>query len=212
MNMNLRPPNSVPDFHPPPLDRKMLRFLQVEELHDQLRRIEALYGEVLELLTPAADWTILAMPRLVGKVQEKGCESSALVTWLKGCDRVALLAATIGERLERRARKLFVEHEIFAGYISDRMGSYLAEFWMASVDRHVEEILKIEGCRCTRRYSPGYVNTPLELQDLFLEFAQRRIPFLKLSDARMIVPEKSVFAFKGIYCVDRKFQIKETAP
>jgi hypothetical protein len=189
---------SIPEFRPPVLDRKVLGYLQVEELHEQHERIEALWNEALSLLTPAADWTVLPLDDFMQRLPGSAVKSAALNRWVEGCDNVALLAASIGESLERRARRLFDKHESFAGYVLDRMGSYLVEFWISTLDRHVQDILEKKGFDCTRRYSPGYAGTPLEMQDVFLEFAQRRIPFLRLSDAHILLPEKSVFALKGV--------------
>jgi hypothetical protein len=138
------------------------------------------------------------MGEFLAKLPCEAHESTALQRWIADCNSVALLAVSLGENLERQARELIQQREGFAGYILDRMGSYLAESWMSVLDRHVEQALREEGCCCTRRYSPGYSDTPLQMQDLFLEFAQRSIPYLRLSDAHVLLPEKSVFALKGV--------------
>jgi hypothetical protein len=189
---------SIPEFRPPILDRKVLGYLQVEELHQQHERVEALWNDALSLLTPAADWTVLSLHEFMKRLPVAAVKSAALNRWVEGCDSVALLAASIGESLEQRAHTLFDERESFSGYVLDRMGSYLAELWITTLDDHVQDVLEKEGFDYTRRYSPGYAGTPLEMQDVFLEFAQRRIPFLRLSDAHIVLPEKSVFALKGV--------------
>jgi hypothetical protein len=170
----------------------------VEDLPEQLTRVQAMWDDALALLTPAACWTVLPVGEFLAKLAPEARESAALQRWVADCNRVALLAVSLGENLERQARELIQQRESFAGYILDRMGSYLAESWMSVLDRHVEEALREQGYCCTRRYSPGYSDTPLEMQDLFLEFAQRSIPYLRLSDAHVLLPEKSVFALKGV--------------
>jgi hypothetical protein len=189
---------SIPQFRPPDFDGRLIKYLKVEALPEQIGRVEDLWKEAEALLTPAAAWTLLPLETFMSRLPAKDRTSAALARWVEGCDQVALLAVSIGEDLEVRARGLFDLHESFAGYLLDRMGSYMAECWMAILDRHVQEVLAREHFVCKRRYSPGYADTSLGMQEQFLEFARRRIPFLRSSDAHFLLPEKSVFALKGV--------------
>ena len=111
---------------------------------------------------------------------------------------MALLVVSLGPQVEGRARELLARREAFAGFMLDRMGSYLAEWCMADLDRQVAERLSAQSCATTRRYSPGYQDFALEAQRAFVDLVGEVIPGLALEPGNLLRPEKSISAIKGV--------------
>ena len=108
------------------------------------------------------------------------------------------MAVSLGGRIEETSRDLFARHEAFAGFMLDRMGSYLAEWCMSSLDQQVTQSLEARDLRATRRYSPGYKDFSLKAQKVFVELAGHATPELKLGPGNLLLPEKSITAVKGV--------------
>lgn len=122
----------------------------------------------------------------------KGRDIAAL---LAPCDRVYLMACTLGPQAERFI--LLKSHLSLAkGLIADACASSLVEAWC---DRCEADIRSRAGGELTFRYSPGYGDLTLEIQKPILEalVAHKRIG-LALNDSYLLTPRKSVVAILGV--------------
>ena len=108
------------------------------------------------------------------KMQELpfGKESKDLAKSLKGCKQVIVFAATIGLELDR----------------------YIAKFQHVSANAFCKEM-----AGCTKRFSPGYGDLPLETQkDIFALLDCGKYIGVSLNESLLMMPSKSVTAIFGI--------------
>lgn len=117
----------------------------------------------------------------------------------EGAQAVWLFAATLGPDLERRAAELLREGRSAAGYLLDRLGSFLVEQEIRALDREARVVEERRGLSVGRRFSPGYGDIPLAAQTVFLERATSVLPELTLSAEYVMKPEKTVTAFKPVF-------------
>lgn len=115
---------------------------------------------------------------------------------LEGCDKAALLAATVSGGADRLIRS-YAAYDMAKSVITDCLASAAVEQVCNEVDKIVRE--QSEQNYQTWRFSPGYGDLPLELQGEFLEVlnAGKRIGLSVLENC-MMVPTKSVTAIIGL--------------
>ena len=147
-----------------------------------------------------------------------------LAAHLRGCSRAALLAATLSAPVDALLRRAQAE-DLAAAVALDCCATAAVE---AVCDLAEAEIrARFPGCSFPFRFSPGYGDLPIELQDPILRLldAPRRVG-LCATDRHILTPRKSVTAVLGISdgevspqkrgctsctCRDRcKFQCKES--
>lgn len=120
-------------------------------------------------------------------------QSKKLALHLKNCDKVILLAATIGQECDRLMLK-YEQTEIARAAVCQACGAYFIE---CLCDRVCAELQKQSETDLTARFSPGYGDFPIEAQtELFALCECRRIG-LTLTDSYLMVPTKSVTAIIG---------------
>lgn len=187
---------SLPDW-PPAWDNKIKRYLQLDGGDEAEKRSKALWQEALVLAEPRAWQQVISIEEFFEAFKPHAQASQAVARVLHGCQKVALMAVSLGPQVEERSRELLARHEVFAGFMLDRVGSYLAEKCMSSLDRRVNESLEAQDLHPTRRYSPGYQDFSLEVQKVFVDLAADTISGLSLTSGNMLLPQKSVTAIKG---------------
>lgn len=115
---------------------------------------------------------------------------------LKDCDEAVLICATIGSETDKLLRAVSVT-DMAKAVVLDAMASVAVEQVMQEVD----EIIAKENPDkfLTWRFSPGYGDYPIELQEKFLRIldAPRKIG-LCTNDNSILTPTKSVTAITGI--------------
>ena len=116
---------------------------------------------------------------------------------LTDCDRVVLMAATLGNGLELAIRRAQVR-DMARAVVLDCCGSAAIE---AVCDAAEREILTAVGASVylTDRFSPGYGDLPISLQDTFLRQvdAHKQIG-LTVTATNILTPRKSVTAIIGL--------------
>ncbi len=116
---------------------------------------------------------------------------------LKGCSKVALLAATIGPQVDGLIRKYTSIDPVYASILQATGPMYVEEV-VDLVNAEIKKIAAEEGLKTRPRYSPGYGDVSLEVQrDFFRLLPCTRIG-LTLMDTLIMAPEKSVTAFVGL--------------
>jgi hypothetical protein len=147
---------------PPAWDHKIKRYLQLDGEDEAEKRSKALWQEALQLAEPCTWQQVISIDEFLETFKPHAQASQAVGRVLHGCQKVALMAVSLGPQVEERSREALARHEVFAGFMLDRIGSYLAEWCMSSLDRQVSETLGAQGLQTTRRYSPGYKDFSLE--------------------------------------------------
>ena len=119
-----------------------------------------------------------------------------LAAHLRGCSRAALLAATLSAPVDALLRRAQAE-DLAAAVALDCCATAAVE---AGCDLAEAEIrVRFPGCSFPFRFSPGYGDLPIELQDPILRLldAPRRVG-LCATDRHILTPRKSVTAVLGI--------------
>ncbi len=194
----------VRSYAPPPIDRReIIRYMGARELTEELETLlEECLREAEGRLRYAVCWREVPV-----FVTETGVDmgfakaaSASLAKQLAGCGRAVLFAATVGLELDRLiarySRLQPVKALIFQAVGAERVEA-LCDAFCADIRRQAQEC----GC-CTRpRFSPGYGDVPLTLQqDIFRVLDCARKIGLTLNGSLLMTPSKSVTAIIGVGC------------
>ncbi|WP_238917973.1 vitamin B12 dependent-methionine synthase activation domain-containing protein [Clostridium sp. YIM B02555] len=117
---------------------------------------------------------------------------------LKKSKKCVLLAVTLGNEVEKKTR-LYEKTDLTKALILDACATAAVEEVCDAVENVVKEKAAANGCSITFRYSPGYGDLPLDVQNSFLRAldAQKKIG-LTVSENNLLFPRKSVTAIIGI--------------
>ena len=120
-------------------------------------------------------------------------KSRDLIRTLNGFKEAYVMAVTLGNGVDRLLNKLSVT-SVTKHFITDALASSYAE---AAAD-YVEEKLKGNSIS-TRRFSPGYGDLPLSIQNEVLELINAsRLVNIKMNNSLLMTPTKSITAIMGI--------------
>lgn len=117
---------------------------------------------------------------------------------LKSSKECVFMAITLGNEVEKKTR-LYERTNLTKALILDACATTAVEEVCDIVEDIVKEEATLNGVDITFRYSPGYGDLPLDLQNSFLRVldAQRKIG-LTVSENNLLFPRKSVTAIIGI--------------
>lgn len=180
------------------IPEKLVRYLGLKEDAQTFHRIPELWQTAVSLTQPATFRQEMDITKFHAQFSPYTENSRAVNRLLNGCCNVVLLVTSIGPDLELASRDHRKKHQLFEGYIFDRMGSFMAESLMRTLDHKVTSDCEKIGHDCTIRYSPGYQDFPLECQKIFVRLAASDIPYLRIDPDYRLIPEKTVTAIKGI--------------
>lgn len=130
------------------------------------------------------------------------CGSSLLLkgkdisSHLKGCSRCVLLCATLSSDVDKLIRTYEAEG-MEKALIADSLASAAVEQVCEEAEKEIREALG--NYSYTWRFSPGYGDLPLDIQEEFLNVidAPKRIG-VSVTDSLILIPRKSVTAVMGI--------------
>lgn len=106
--------------------------------------------------------------------------------------KVTLFVATIGPILEKKMEEYTKQGAMTNASILDAVGSVLVESVVDYIDHLAQTRARKEGCRTTKRFSPGYGDWDIKAQkDLLKQIEASRIG-VSLTDSYLMVPQKSV--------------------
>ena len=125
--------------------------------------------------------------------------SQSLSRYLAGCDTALVLVATLGARVCEAIAQAFDTGRAEDAVWKDAAASVAVD---AGLDFMLQQarvqLRKENGVLKSMRYSPGYGDCPITAQaDLFALVRAQQLG-LSLSEAMMLVPEKSVLAICGV--------------
>jgi len=169
---------------------RLLRWMRLAPGTPEALEAVGLWAEAEALARPATWSTHLAREDFLIRFHPHAQSSAHLMRILEGCPRVWLLAATIGPALETRSAGYFASGRPFAGYVLDRMGTFL-------VEQAMRDLVRRCGSGATRRYSPGYKDFALEAQAALLQVAGEAFAQVRLTGGYMLTPSKSITAVAG---------------
>lgn len=117
---------------------------------------------------------------------------------LKNSKQCVLMAVTLGNEVEKRTR-LYEKTNLTKALILDSCATTAVEEVCDIIENNVKEKAFQSHMDITFRYSPGYGDLPLDVQNNFLRSidAQKKIG-LTVSENNLLFPRKSVTAIIGI--------------
>lgn len=188
---------------PPICEKEILRYAGCQKADGKTTALmRACLKEAETVLTYRVVWRELTV-----SATEDGCDfglfslrSKNLAKNLSGCDRVILLAATVGVGLDRLIAKY--------GRVSPAKALMLqaigAERIEALCDVFCEDLVQELRLSAKPRFSPGYGDLSLSAQkDIFAALECEKHLGLYLSDSLLMTPSKSVTAFMGLTCGEK---------
>lgn len=141
---------------------------------------------------------VAARPKAIYRVMDRHdvkISGISLEKHLEGCRKVVVMALTLGIGVDNAIRKAQVT-DMAAAVIMDSGASVLTEMMCDDFEAYIRE--HVDGYM-TERFSPGYGDSPLELQKTVVTYidGQRKIGLNVTADSLMM-PRKSVTAFIGL--------------
>ena len=145
---------------------------------------------VLEKAAPKYRYIELDLP--CGKIMG----GNDIANHLEGCEKAILMCAPLGAEIDRLIRINQIS-DMAKAVVLDSFSSVAVEQACNKVDELIAE--QYEGFNMTFRFSPGYGDYPLSLQQDFLRMldAPRKIG-LTTNDNFLLMPSKSVTAVMGL--------------
>ena len=183
---------------------EVLRYLgykgqEIDEKMDHM--INASREEVKNIITPRVLYEYKSISN-----SEKGIEVSGTNLILPGNDikkhlsasnECVLMAVTLGNEIEKKTR-LYEKINLTKALIIDACATTAVEEVCDIVEEKIRKEAEEKGMKITFRYSPGYGDLPLDIQN----------NFLMVSENNLLFPRKSVTAIIGIVSLDAKINKK----
>jgi hypothetical protein len=125
-------------------------------------------------------------------------ESGDLVKLAAGAAAVVVMAATVGDGIDKLIGEYNRRGETFAMLVADAVGSVAAEELVSLAHGSVKAEAARAGEVVTRRVSPGYGDFDLAAQELLLALSGGAELGIRLTENYMMVPRKSVTAVAAV--------------
>lgn len=139
----------------------------------------------------AAAQTVLADPPFT-------MEGKLIAKHLAKAEKVIVLSASIGDAIEEHVTKYFSDGRYAYSVILDAAATAAVEQVADAMEKAIEPKVAKEGYTMRWRFSPGYGDWPLEQQPEMVRLAESEKIGVRLSDASMLVPRKSITAIIGL--------------
>lgn len=117
---------------------------------------------------------------------------------IRKAGRLALFAATAGQRVTDRCRELNVAGDSVYSYVLDVMGSLVAGKSAERMLDDLERELELSDRHISESYSPGYCDWSVAEQQKLFSFFPPRFLGITLSPSSLMTPVKSVSGIVGI--------------
>lgn len=121
-----------------------------------------------------------------------------LAARLKKIEAVAIFTASAGATFDAWLHDLFSAGDPASGYIADLIGSEFVEAAADWIEEKIGGIAREAGFGCSNRYSPGYCGWDVAEQHKLFAFLPSDFCDIKLTDAALMQPIKSVSGIIGI--------------
>ncbi|PHV69869.1 hypothetical protein CS063_13605 [Sporanaerobium hydrogeniformans] len=184
--------------------REALRYIGIplnQENEEIVSKVDATYKFLEKLASPKLISKEFMLIRQENKIGFEGTtlmlESKDLYKLFMHCEKVYILAATLGQEVDRQIR-LKQKLDMLDALVLDACASVWVDKLCDEWEQDRIESLG-EGQFLTKRFSPGYGDVPLACQgDLLAILNAGRHIGLSLTKTQMLLPTKSITAFIGI--------------
>ncbi len=164
-------------------------------------KIAAACEEALFLLEIRSVWQIYGYDcgrQVVESEPNFFIEGASIVNHLAGCEKVACVAVTIGENIEREVTRRFEQGDYTASILLDAAATTAVEQAADSLEKIIAREVAKDGLKMRWRFSPGYGDWKLENQRDFFKITGGAEIGMRLSEAMMLIPRKSITAIIGL--------------
>ncbi len=162
-------------------------------------RVDAVESELIKAAVPRFIWKAVSLSAgesggfIAGNIVLTG---QSVSEHFKGCTEAVLMAATLSSKGD-----IFIAKAQARSMTDALIADALASAGIEQICNKAERIIgkELAGKYMTWRFSPGYGDLPLDLQEDFLDAldAQRKIG-LTVTESSVLIPTKSVTAIIGI--------------
>jgi hypothetical protein len=118
---------------------------------------------------------------------------------LKNSPQALIMGATGGNKIMELIERLQIEGKMSEAVVIDAAASEITDSALGFVMTIVEQYLRPKGRFLTKmRFSPGYGDFDITQQKIFYRLLDGESLGIKMNEACLLIPEKSVFAIAGI--------------
>ena len=125
-------------------------------------------------------------------------KGESIIKHLSGCEKVACMAVTIGEKIEQEITDEFRKGGYVCSMILDAAATTAVEQAADAMEKIISQNIEKNGYKMRWRYSPGYGDWSLTEQKKFFKITNAKEIGMRLSPALMLMPRKSVTAIIGL--------------
>ena len=199
----------MPVYHAPLLridpkeTRRYAGLMKAKDFDEQM--IEEACEDGLLLAEPRGIWTLYdydCAAQVVASEPPFHIEGKKIGAHLAGCDKVILLAATVGDFIEDEVTARFSRGSYAASVLLDAAATTAVEQIADGMEKAIAPQMARMGYGMRWRFSPGYGDWPLAQQPELLRTSHAETIGIHLSESLMLVPRKSVTAIIGLYKVE----------
>lgn len=121
-----------------------------------------------------------------------------IMRFLQDAGMFAFFMCTAGETISNRIKERMNASLQVEAYVTDYIGSLLADAAMDVVHQHLAGDMKKQGLKVTNRYSPGYCNWNVDEQHKLFKLFPEGFCGIRISGSALMQPVKSVSGIIGI--------------
>ena len=168
-------------------------------LKEQMEKAKELCKELSELkaLYDTVDFEVIDEKKF--KIEEKIFESRMVNVNFKGCTRVTLLVATLGDKVPDKIDTLFQNDQYSLAFLLDAFASEFLEYFVNRVNEFLRKDMLRKRWVGSKRISPGYEDLSLKFNAFIIQRlnTESKIGVKFIEDSYMLVPRKSITALIG---------------
>lgn len=152
------------------------------------------------LAQPKATWQIYnynATTATIMAIEPLTLHAPKIINYLSQAVQIAVIALTIGPKLEEQVSTYFTLGEYTAGLLLDAAGTAAVEVAADQVSEFIKNQAAQQGYQVLPRFSPGYGEWDITVQPLILDLANGHEINLAVTESCMLLPRKSITAVIG---------------
>ncbi|MBU5438907.1 methionine synthase [Tissierella sp. MSJ-40] len=193
--------------------KEVLRYLGYKnQILDQTTKIliEECIDEIRHLVSKRYIYRILDISRKESKIILSQyileLEGKDINRHLEGAESCVLMAVTLGNYVDTRIR-YYEKFDMTKALILDACATTAVEQVCDEACEEIESKVNQQGKKLTPRYSPGYGDLPIEIQQKFISILEAdKTIGLTTSSHNILIPRKSVTAIMGIVDENQKIE------
>ena len=123
--------------------------------------------------------------------------SNKLIRHLASCEKIVIMAVTIGLAIEQRIQQYFESDEYSTALLLDAAATAMVEAAADQLNNYIIYLAQTRVYKTVYRFSPGYGEWDIAVQHEILKLAQATEIGLTATASSILIPRKSVTAVIG---------------